>query len=155
MRIHEASLRDAPGIADLLSEITELRSVVSENRAGMIARVERELALAIASPQSAVLVATSEAGQIVGYCAVHWVPFLFLPGPEAYVTELFVQPNTRSEGVGTALLQHAEAKAREHGCSRLALLNGRDGESYRRQFYAKRGWIERDKMANFILPLKG
>jgi hypothetical protein len=35
----------------------------------------------------------------------------------------------------------------------MMLLNGRDSQSYQREFYKKRGWTERDRIANFILPL--
>lgn len=153
MTIREARLPDARAIAGLLREIGELRSVVCGSSEEIIARVESGLALAIPSPQSKIMVAVTTDDQVVAYCAVHWTPFLFLPGPEAYITELFVRPDHRSGGVGTALLREAETKARECGCSRLALLNGKEGESYRRNFYSKRGWIERDKMANFVFPL--
>jgi hypothetical protein len=44
----------------------------------------------------------------------------------------------------------ADAEAR--GCSRLNLLNGRQRESYRREFYEKNGWRERD-MASFVFDL--
>ncbi len=94
------------------------------------------------------------AGEILGYCAAHWVPLLFLPGGEAYVTELYVRERDSGQGIGSRLLDEVVALATSHGCSRISLLNGRFGQSYRRQFYAKRGWVERSEMANFILPLK-
>jgi len=36
----------------------------------------------------------------------------------------------------------------------LSLLNACDRETYRRGFYAARQWQERERMANFILPLE-
>jgi hypothetical protein len=34
------------------------------------------------------------------------------------------------------------------------LVNGRSRESYRRAYYAARGWIEREDVANFVLVLE-
>ena len=47
------------------------------------------------------------------------------PG-EAYVEQLAVATAARGKGIGKALLEWAEAKAREHGCTQLtlAVLNG-------------------------------
>jgi len=116
-------------------------------------RVATALGEAAAAKASTILVAVMEGGTIAGYCAVHWVPFLFFTGPEAYISELFVRQGNRSAGVGTALLDEVKRRAIGRGCTRLSLLNGRDGEAYRRRFYAKRNWLERDRMANFILPI--
>jgi GNAT superfamily N-acetyltransferase len=100
-----------------------------------------------------ILVAENGDGEIAGYCAVHWVPFLFLSGGEAYITELFVRPADSGKRIGTSLLDQVIAEARRRGCARVSLLNGRDSEAYRRNFYAQRGWIERDRLANFVFPL--
>jgi GNAT superfamily N-acetyltransferase len=91
---------------------------------------------------------------IIGYAAVHWVPLLFLAGGEAYVTELFVHPSHSGHGVGSTLLDTIVTEAKRRGCARVSLMNGRDVESYRREFYKKRGWIERSWMANFILRIR-
>jgi GNAT superfamily N-acetyltransferase len=153
MNIRKATERDATGIATLLHGMRDLRSVVTESPFETATKIERNLQTAAASGASSIYVADSPDGHIAGYCAVHWIPFLFFPGGEAYITELFVRPDDSGKGAGTALLNTAVAEARERGCSRLTLLNARDGEAYRRNFYAQRGWIERERMANFIYPL--
>ena len=106
-----------------------------------------------ASGSSTTYVIESSEGTIVGYGAVHWVPFLFLAGGEAYVTELFVRPSDTGKGAGSNLLETIVTEAKRRGCARVSLLNGRDVDSYRRSFYKNRGWVERDGMANFILPI--
>jgi GNAT superfamily N-acetyltransferase len=53
-----------------------------------------------------------------------------------------------------SLLEVIEAEAKERGCSRLMLLNLRQRESYRREFYKKHGWEERPGVANFIRPCR-
>jgi len=153
MNIRTATEGDAGGIAELLHAMVELRSVHSDSVEATAKTVERNLQSALGSTTSMILVAENEGGEIAGYCAVHWVPFLFLSGGEAYVTELFVRPPDTGKRLGTSLLDQVIAEARRRGCARVSLLNGRDSEAYRRNFYAQRGWIERDRMANFVFPL--
>ncbi len=140
-------------MAAVVHAMSEVHSVASESVAATAGKMEHNLRQAAASGCSTAYVAETPGGEIAGYCAVHWVAFLFFSGGEAYVTELFVRPRDSGKGVGTKLLDTVVAEARERGCSRLSLLNGRDSEAYRRGFYARRGWIEREGMANFILPL--
>lgn len=114
-----------------------------------VARIEQLLPDGPAIAPHSVYVAESE-GQVVGYTAVHWLPYLFMTGPEGFVSELFVSAAARGQGVGGRLLAAVQAEARERGCTRLSLLNGRHRESYQRQFYEKLGWEERPLMANFV-----
>ena len=153
MKIRMASQEDAPGIAAVVHAMNELRSVAGQSFETTTRTVASNLERVSASGCSAAYIAEALQGEIVGYGAVHWTPFLFLAGGEAYVTELFVRPEDSGKGVGSAILATIVAEAKQRGCSRVTLLNGRDGESYRRSFYTKRGWVERDHMANFILSL--
>lgn len=114
----------------------------------------RHLDLCISADGHSVYVGENSAGVVVGYLAVHWLPSLFLTGPEGYVSEIFVGASARGQGVGTALLQAVQDEAAERGCSRLSVLNRRNRESYKRGFYAKCGWKERPDAANFVCSLK-
>jgi GNAT superfamily N-acetyltransferase len=154
MLIREARATDTRAIAEALQEMPELRAILSGGAPETAARVERALEIGAGSAGTTILVAEAEDGSIAGYCAVHWIPFLFLPGPEAYISELFIRPRHRGAGLGTALLKEVEARARRRGCSRLSLLNRRDRESFQRGFYSKRGWGVREEMANFIYPIQ-
>ncbi|KMY66785.1 hypothetical protein AAU61_16605 [Desulfocarbo indianensis] len=113
----------------------------------------QRLAQCRASGGHVVLVAQDEGGGVLGYAAMHYLPYLMLPGPEAYVSELFVTAVARGRGVGQRLLSRLEELARDQGCARLMLINGRDRESYAREFYKKRGWQERPVIANFVRNL--
>jgi GNAT superfamily N-acetyltransferase len=152
MIFRTATESDAEGIAAIIQQMKELKWAFSVSLAEMADTVRDNLKR-VPSGNSMVFVAATPEGQLVGYCAVHWVPILFFAGGEAYVTELFVMPPQTGQGVGSKLLKAAEAEARRRGCSRLSLMNGRDGESYLRKFYQKQGWSERERMTNFILPL--
>ena len=153
MRIRKAIESDAKSIAAVVHAMVELAAVVSRSVETTTRTIDLNLQRMASSGSSTAYVAENAEGGIVGYCAVHWVPFLFLEGGEAYVTELFVRPADSGKGIGSALLQTVVAESKRRGCSRVSLLNGRDGQSYQRDFYKKRGWVERDRMANFILPL--
>jgi GNAT superfamily N-acetyltransferase len=95
-------------------------------------------------------VVENSAGLITGYVAVHWIPYQFLPGPEGYVSELFVLADARGQGVGKELLARVKEEGRLRGAVRLSLLNLRTRPSYLRGFYSKDGWVERPEAANFI-----
>jgi GNAT superfamily N-acetyltransferase len=99
-------------------------------------------------------VAANEDGRLIGYVAVHWLPYLFLSGPEGFISELFVAETARSSGVGKLLLQTVESEAKERGCSRLQLINFKNRESYQRKFYQKAGWEERPDGASFVRPIE-
>lgn len=144
---------DAESIAGILKEVGWFDRVNGESPGVTGARIANYLRLYSEGEHHAVLVAQALDGRLEGYVAVHWIPYLFLPAPEGYISELFVRQSCRGRGVGRRLLQKVEEMARAYGCSRLMLINGRNRESYRRGFYKKLGWEERDEAANFVLPL--
>ncbi len=93
-------------------------------------------------------------GSLLAYLSMHFRPYLFMLGQEAYLAELFVHPDQRGEGIGGRMLSEAEAEARRRGCTRMMLVTKRRRQSYQRGFYRKHGWQERPQVANFVLPLK-
>jgi GNAT superfamily N-acetyltransferase len=152
-KIRPAVLEDAPAISAILRELDYFTHIVNVSAQEVTDRVARHLELCIADDSHAVLVAENETG-VVGYAAVHWLAYLLLPGPEGYLSELFVREGERGTGIGTALLEAVIERARDIGCYRLMLTNGRDRPAYRRGFYQKRGWTERPYIANFVLLLQ-
>jgi len=150
--IRPAVPKDADAIAALLRELGWFRHLDEEPHNATERRVAAHLALCAADRSHAVFVAEDD-GTVVGYAAVHWLPYLFLPGPEGYVSELFVRAEARGRGIGRRLLDRLVTEARARGCSRLMLVNNRERESYRRGFYRKQGWREREGVANFVLEL--
>jgi GNAT superfamily N-acetyltransferase len=154
IQIRKATDQDASAIADLLRSMGLFAHINAETPHSTREHVSRHLGLCQADDSHSVFVALDTAGEIVGYCAVHWLPYLLLPGPEGYVSELFLRESSRSLGIGGQLLETAKAEAKERGCSRLMLLNLHNRESYKRGFYKKQGWEERQEAANFILNMQ-
>ena len=154
VEIRKATVKDADGIVEVLKKAD--RSVYSAPTPYVTTkeRIAMHIKMCNADKSHTIYVAENEIGQIVGYVSVHWLPYLFLNGPEGYLSELFIREEYRDEGIGTRLLETVKTEARKRGCSRLLLLNSRTRESYERSFYKKQGWTEREEAANFVYNLK-
>eukprot|EP01022_Parablepharisma_sp_SALTPOND_P024116 TRINITY_DN53059_c0_g3_i1.p2 TRINITY_DN53059_c0_g3~~TRINITY_DN53059_c0_g3_i1.p2 ORF type:complete len:216 (+),score=34.74 TRINITY_DN53059_c0_g3_i1:73-720(+) len=150
-RIRPAQQSDADQICHILESLGWFPHLdgSSLSRSG----ITRQVAMCLADPSHCLLVAQETGGVLLGYVSLHRNPSLFLTSPEIYLAELFVHPEARGRGVGSSLLEEAEHWAQHEGCSRMMLINNRLRHSYLDGFYAKRGWREREDMANFVLPL--
>jgi GNAT superfamily N-acetyltransferase len=95
------------------------------------------LAKAIESHDSVVLVADDD-GELIGFCTayqdLHSVRF----GYRAWVEDLAVHPEHRSEGVGKALLDAAKGWARERGATHLEL-DSAESRTDAHRFYEREG----------------
>jgi GNAT superfamily N-acetyltransferase len=152
--IRKAQPNDASGLTNLLLEIDSFQHhFESLTPQATEARVSQQFQACLADQSHSIYVAEGEDAQILGYVSVHWQPYLFLPGPEGFISELFIHQLARGQGIGTALLETVKQEAVERGCSRLALINMRQRESYQRGFYTQRGWAERPEAVNFVLRL--
>jgi len=152
--IRTAVETDAPQLAELLQEIGFFPTIKDLSPDQAAAQVQEQLAWDFKDKSHSIYVGIGENGRLLGYTAVHWFPYLFHPGREGYVSELFVSEEARDKGLGKALLETIEEEARKKGCYRLSLLNYRVRESYQRGFYQKLGWEERPDMADFVFWLK-
>ena len=149
-RIRPAVAEDAPAFAVLLEAIGDLPMLAGEDVAAVAAR---HVPVAVASPDTTLLVVEDASG-LIGYANVHWVHDLFMPGPEGYLSELFILESHSGRGIGSEVLGLIEAEARERGAFRLSLLNAKRRASYERRFYERHGWIERPEIANFVRWLR-
>ena len=141
---------DAPALAVLLQGIGWFDRFATGHPEAHADQLEPLLA---PSPHQLQLVACDAQGQLIGYCAVHWLPIAILQGWEGYVSELFIADSARGLGVGSQLLDQVTAAARSRGCRRLWLVNNRQRDSYHQGFYARQGWQEQAQAARFVLDL--
>jgi len=125
---------DAPPIARILRELGWFKHLCSETDHQSVACIEQHIALCTADECHSVYVAATQEHKVVGYSAVHWLPYLFLSRPEGYLSELFILADYRGLGIGEALLEVIAKEAHERGCSRLMLVNSRSRDSYQRSF---------------------
>ena len=145
LNIRPANIDDAPLIADLLANIDDYPHWKTLG-AEALQETARE-SLEWANPERHLFVAELE-GQVIGYAAVYWLHPLFST-LEGYVSELFIRSDASGHGAGTALLETIKAEAIAQGCCRLTLVNLKDRESYKRGFYASRGWEEKSNTVRF------
>jgi GNAT superfamily N-acetyltransferase len=96
------------------------------------------LRAAIDSHDACVLVAEGDGGALLGFCTayqdIHSVRF----GYRAWVEDLAVGPEHRSQGVGKALLDAAKAWGRERGATHLELDSAESRKDAHR-FYEREG----------------
>ncbi|MBN1882890.1 MAG: GNAT family N-acetyltransferase [Deltaproteobacteria bacterium] len=148
--IRPAQKADATALAEITGEFEMYAYGSMKPKADIMDRVRERIDTILGSDRHLLLTAWDDSGALCGYAAVHWLPYLFLPGVEGYLSELFVGEKWRGTGLGSLLISAVEAEAVKHGCYRLMLINSRERESYERDFYKKKGWAERPEMANFV-----
>lgn len=150
--IRAAQTEDAELIALLLRELGWFQPMSAEPIEATTARIAHHISLCLADESHTIYVAVTQQA-LVGYVSVHWLPYLLLPAPEGFVSELFVAQAYRGQGIGKQLLAAVTAAAHQRGCYRLMLANSRERESYLRGFYQQQGWVERTNIANFVYRL--
>jgi GNAT superfamily N-acetyltransferase len=129
--VRPAVAADAAGIALLYGELGYALSP---------ADVAGRMAGPAGGGRSAVLVAERD-GSVVGLLTLHMVPVLHEPGDWCRLTSLVVHPAARGGGVGRALVEEAESRARAAGCARIEVTSAlhRDGahDFYRSRAYGR------------------
>ena len=108
IEIHIAQPTDAPEIARL-NALFNGRDEPAGNYAARLADPHR-----VDNP----LLAEVD-GRVIGLANLRLVPAIFYPEPYAELTELFVEEPFRRQGVGRALILHAERLARDSGASEM------------------------------------
>ena len=136
----------------ILRDLRWFEHITKKSTQNTITKIQNHLIFCKKDPCHNIYIA-EKGNEVVGYVSVHWVFYAILPGPEGYISELFVSEAERGQGVGNLLLEEVKKQAKIRGCSRLMLVNNRNRLSYEKEFYKKNGFIEREHIANFIFPL--
>lgn len=151
--IRSAKFSDCASLADLLRQVGWFEFIKSKSPEEATEHIQAHLAECLADESHSVYVGVDGTGEVLGYVSVHWLAYLFMPGPEGFISELFLRPSARGQGLGAELLETVKTEGIERGAHRLSLLNNRTRESYERGFYQKQGWEERPVMSNFVYLL--
>src|SRR5687768_5372063 len=118
IQIRKAKTSDVSAISNLLRSLNLFASINNEDAKSTQQRVQEHFTLCMSDDSHLILVAQTADGEITGYCAVHWLPYLILAGPEGYVSELFIKEEFRGQGIGNNLLEAIKVEAQNRGCSR-------------------------------------
>ena len=130
LRIRTATSEDAPTISRLLDQLG-----YPNNAAAIPERIDK----LHARPGTAVLVAEDDRGELLGMVTVHLFQALHADEPAAWLTAVVVEESARGQGVGSALVRHAEDWAIKHGALRISLTSAlRRKEAH--EFYKARDY---------------
>jgi ribosomal protein S18 acetylase RimI-like enzyme len=128
-QIRPAEAVDVSSLVDLLSELGYPLS--SADLAGRLSH-------AASNPNVAVFVAESD-GAVCGLIGVQIGEFVHTLRPYGHITGFVVSSEQRSQGIGSKLLDHAEAWLRERGVGDVFVLAAFHRQGAHR-FYAARGY---------------
>jgi GNAT superfamily N-acetyltransferase len=151
--VRPAKLKDAESIEKILRELKWFDHINENSISDIVSKIKDYIRFCQGDSCHNIFVAEKDE-EIVGYIAIHWLFYAFLRGPEGYISELFVSKKERGCGIGSLLIEELKNQAQRKGCSRLMLANNRNRLSYEKGFYKKNGFIEREHIANFILPFE-
>jgi GNAT superfamily N-acetyltransferase len=87
------------------------------------------------------IIVAENAAQIVGVIVVNIIQPIHSAEPWAMVSALVVDENTRSAGVGAALLEQAQRHAGAMGCSQIEL-SSNVARTRAHAFYLRHGFVE-------------
>jgi GNAT superfamily N-acetyltransferase len=139
--IREAQPRDATRLADLRYEFRSALGDVVEPREAFTERAARWILERLQSGRWHIWAAEDADATIIGHCFLQAVEKVPNPVEEAewigYVTNVYVQPHARRNGIAGRLLQAALDYCRAHGAYSIILWPTDESRS----LYERRGFI--------------
>jgi GNAT superfamily N-acetyltransferase len=105
----------------------------------------------IAPSEGGMLLGAWQDGKLLGYACLYWHFTSLVPAETVLMNDLYVDPATRGEGVGRALIEASAAIARERGAHHLEWATAPDNETAQR-LYDSTG-AERSNWIEYELPL--
>lgn len=117
LRLRIASEQDVTVLLTMMEPFNAFEQTPWEPRAK-----ERALRKLLRDASLGVVGLLSAAAGPVGYFVLTWGYDLEWDGRDAFLTELFLEPRARGQGLGKQAMDHLEAVAREHGARALHLM---------------------------------
>lgn len=145
MEIRKATTDDGPALAQLLNQLG-YPQIDAEN-------IRNILKTILSEPQMGVLIAVeNDSKTLMGLLTYSYKTQLRFLGLSMEIDELVVDEHYRGFGVGAALLQEAKSVAQVVGAKILVLSTNRDRSSYKRGFYLKQGFVEKNSALMIFKP---
>jgi GNAT superfamily N-acetyltransferase len=143
--IREARPDDWPDVAELLAQLgrPDVRATGEEAAARQV--FERYV-----DRTDAVILVAEDGGKVVGLLDMEYRVRLNFTTPQAWIPDMVVDEDSRSAGVGRALMARAEELARERGCWGMTL----ESATWRERahaFYLREGWTDAGKSFSKLL----
>jgi len=100
----------------------------------------------IAPSEDGMLLGAWRDGELLGYACLYWSFTSTVPAETVLMNDLYVEPATRGEGVGRALIEASAAVGRERGAQRLEWATAPDNETAQRLYNStgaeRSTWVE-------------
>ncbi len=135
IRVRRASLEDAPALLSLIDALADYEKLDRPD-ANARARLIRD-GFARNPPRFRAYLAEQDDAP-VGYAITFETYSSFLARPTLYVEDIFVPPDARGRGVGSALLRHLAREAVAGDCGRMEWVV-LDWNELAQNFYQRRG----------------
>lgn len=136
--IKQATVNDIPNLLTLVEQYWDFENVSGFEPARLATQLER----LCSTPHLGCSWIACEGDTPAGYLLAVYVFSLEHGGLTAEIDEFFVRAQYRSDGVGSAMLQAAEATFTRAGCTHVSLQLAR-GNDTARAFYRRNGYKER------------
>lgn len=117
VRIRVATADDADGLLDMMVDFNRLEGIAWSRETGAPA-----LATLLSSPSVGSVGLVCEGDAVRGYFVVTWGFDLEWAGRDAFLTELYLRPETRGRGIGRAVMPLVEGFVRANEARALHLL---------------------------------
>lgn len=115
-RLRAAQPQDCPAILELIQELATYERMAGAVRATVSAL---EHSLFGSAPAAEVILAESPHEDVVGFALFFPNYSTFLAKSGIWLEDLYVKPDHRGHGVGSALFRSVAGLARERGCGRM------------------------------------
>lgn len=135
IQVRNATENDLPSIQKLLSELG-----YGPVEPHLITKIGAE----ILSLKNMGIIVTEVDSKIAGYLAYSLKPQLRLCGLSMEIDELCISENSRGQGIGTLLINMAKDIANKRSAKQIIISTNRERESYKRGFYTKNGFQEKN-----------
>ncbi|MFN3601542.1 MAG: GNAT family N-acetyltransferase [Dietzia sp.] len=141
--VRVATPADATSLGALLHDFNtefDCPTPSAAEAAGRFGRLlEREDVLAVVAG----LPHVREAGSDIGFAFLTLRPTPYWDGPLAQLEDLYVRPDHRAAGIGTAVLRLSVSEVRRRGCDEI-LINVESDDVDARRFYERHGFSDLD-----------
>lgn len=138
MSIRAITVADIPDLLALVKEYWNFEDIAGFDPAA----IAHQLEFFCADPRLGAGWIAFTGDRPAGYLLGVYVFSLEHRGMTAEIDEFFVLPSARGQGIGSALLDAAEAEFLRVGCTNVQLQLGR-GNDAAREYYRRRGYGER------------
>lgn len=132
--VREAEVADADLVGRLLFEFNTEFESPTPSAAEFAGRFRRLLS------EDDVVVLLAGDGNATGFALLTLRPTPYFDGPLAQLEELYVRPDLRDGGIGTAILERAIALVRERGAGEMHI-NVDEVDTDTRRFYERHGFV--------------